>query len=191
MQCLYGWVIGKNRIWRIMQISLRYFKDGWPFQDKKESPPRQKHICSETFSLENASPVSNFKRSELNLPWIQMTYKNFQKELPKYILNVFILLTLLSVLTRSYIEEWRCFGKYSLTIISWHSYKHACFNLPRKAHYLLVMDPQSLTSPSFEVWLLEFFHVCLLSYNSKDHKDNILEWLEHCHSSDLHSIFYN
>lgn len=33
----------------------------------KKSPPRQKHICSETFSLENVFPVSNFKRSELNI----------------------------------------------------------------------------------------------------------------------------
>lgn len=80
----------------------------------KKSQPRQKHICSETFSLENAFPVSNFKTSELNLPWIQMAYKNLEKDLPAYVLNAFILLAVLSVLTGSYIEVWGCFGKYYL-----------------------------------------------------------------------------
>lgn len=145
----------------------------------KNSPPRQKHICSETFSLENAFPVSNCKRSELKLSWIQMTYKNVEKDIPTFIFNVFILLALLPVLTGSSIEAWRCFA----SIISWHNYKHKRFNLPKKAHC-----PWPAHFLKYGYWIF-FMFICF--HTMRTIKNSILEWLEHCHGSNLHSIFCN
>lgn len=113
-----------------MQIFLGYFKDGWPFQDKNKSPPRQKHICSEIFSPENTSPVRNFKRSELNLSWILMTHEYLQNHLLTYLLNVYFACPTFS--SNQKLNRSMKMFFYPLTIIARHSYKSTCSNSAKK-----------------------------------------------------------